>query len=175
MMVGFIPAALLVGKRIENMLKKYHLKDGSIYWHKLYFDIVPKWTTKYSPPFGAYNYAYYAYNPHKYFVALYDEVKWFIQRGYRGYSDRDTWSIDWYLCTWMPEALATLKKRKIGHPIGLTNRAWQVKLDRMINAFKIAHKIQNCDYKTVKEAYAAQKQFRKDFNLVKIHFFNLWD
>jgi hypothetical protein len=155
--------------------KKYHLKDGGIYWHKLYYDIMPRFMTRYSPPLGDYNYAYYLLHPHTYIVNLYDHAKWFIQRGYRGYSDRDTWSIDWYLCEWMPAALTTLKRRKIGHPIGLTNRSWHGKLDRMINAFRIARKIQNYDYKTAKEVQAAVKLFRKDFNLVKTHFFSLWD
>ena len=26
-----------------------------------------------------------------------NNIKWFIQRGKRGYSDRDLWSFDWYL------------------------------------------------------------------------------
>lgn len=155
--------------------KKYRLKDGSIYWHRLYYDIMPRFMTRYSPPLGDYNYAAYLYQPHKYIVALYDQAKWFIQRGYRGYSDRDTWSIDYYLCSWMPQALTTLKKRKIGHPWGLTKRSWDAKLDRMINAFEIARKIQDYDYKTTAEVQAAVKQFRKDFNVMNTHFFSLWD
>jgi hypothetical protein len=155
--------------------KKCLLNNGSIYWHKLYFDNVPKWMTKYSPPLGNYNYAAYLYQPQKYLIALYDRAKWFIQRGYRGYSDRDTWSIDWYLCEWMPAALATLKKRKIGHPFGESQKSWRAKIDRMINAFVLARKIQNYDYKTTEEMQTAMKQFRKDFNLVKTHFFDLWD
>lgn len=157
------------------ILKKYRLSDGSIYWHKLYFDIIPDWMTRYSPPFGKYHYAAYAYRPHKYIRDLFLEAKWFIQRGMRGYSDRDTWSIDGYLCSWMPQALTTLRKRRIGHPTGLTKRSWDARLDRMINAFRIARKIQDYDYKTTAEVQAAVKQFHKDFNLVNTHFFSLWD
>lgn len=156
-------------------LKKYRPADGSIYFHKLYFDIIPDWMTRYSPPFGTYNYAAYAYQPHKYICDLFLEAKWFTQRGMRGYSDRDTWSIDYYLCSWMPQALTTLKKRKIGHPIGLTKRSWDAKLDRMINAFRIANKIQDCQYRTPKETREAVKQFRKDLSLFVTHFFSLWD
>jgi hypothetical protein len=157
------------------IFKKYRLKDDSIYWHKLYFSLVPKWMTKYAPPLGDYNYAFYLYQPHKYFITLYDQAKWFIQRGYRGYSDKDTWSIDWYLCSWMPQALETLKKRKMGHPVGLNRKSWYAKIDRMINAFKIARKIQNYDYKTTAEVQAAVKQFRKDFDVFKNHYLSLWD
>jgi len=155
-------------------LKKYRLKDGSIYWHKLYFDVVPEWMTKYSPPLGDYNYAAYLYQPHKYVIALYDRVKWFIQRGCRGYSDRDAWSIDWYLCEWMPRALADLKRNTHGHTPGRTRKAWDAKLDRMINAFRIARKIQDYEYKS-EDMQAAVKQFRQDFNVVRMHFFDLWD
>jgi len=155
--------------------KKYRLNDGKVYWHRLYFDLVPRWMTRYSPPGGHYNYAHYLYQPHHYLKDLYLEAKWFVQRGRRGYSDRDTWSIDWYLCTWMPEALKTLKRRRIGHPATMSAKSWNAKLDRMINAFIIGRKIQNYDYKTPAEARAAVRQFRKDFNLVKTHFFSLWD
>ena len=155
--------------------KKYLLKDGSIYWHRLYFDFVPSLLKRYSPPGGSYNYAAYLYQPHKYVIELFGHAKWFIQRGYRGYSDRDVWSIDWYLTTWMPGALTQLKKNTHGHPIGMSQKAWEKKLDRMINAFKVARKIQDYDYKTADEYKAALKLFRKDFNLVKTYFFSLWD
>lgn len=157
------------------LAKRYLLKDGSIYWHKLYFDIVPKWMTKYSPPFGAYNYAHYLYQPHKYFGELYDEVRYFIQRGQRGFSDRDVWSIDYYMCSWMPQALEQLRRTKHGTPIGLTPKQWDSKLDRMINAFKIARKIQDFEYIKKEEYQVALKQFRKDFNVINTYFFNLWD
>ena len=94
------------------MLNKYRLTNGKIYWHRLYFAIVPEWMTRYAPPFGSYNYAAMLYQPHKYVMDLYYEVKWFIQRGRRGYSDRDTWSLDQYLASWMPEALERLEKEQ---------------------------------------------------------------
>lgn len=157
------------------MLKKYRLKDGSIYWHKLYYALVPDILTRYSPPGGSYNYACYLYQPWKYAGELLDNVKWFIQRGRRGYADRDVWSIDWYLCNWMPQALADLKRTTHGYPVGLSPKRWEAKIDRMINAFRVARKIQNYDYKTREEYQAALKQFRKDFNVFKMHFFSLWD
>jgi hypothetical protein len=172
---GTILDALHAGNENNMIPKRYRLKDGSIYWHRLYFAIVPEWMTKYSPPFGDYNYAAYLYRPHKYIHELYLAVKWFIQRGRRGYSDRDVWSIDWYLCSWMPQALEQLKHNSRGHPCGMSQKSWANKLDNMINAFKVARKIQNYDYKTTKEVQMAVKQFRRNFNLFKVHFFNLWD
>jgi hypothetical protein len=46
----------------------------------------------------------------------YHKIKWFIQRGKRGWADCDTWSLDYYLDGWMPAALEHLKKHKHGLP-----------------------------------------------------------
>lgn len=45
---------------------------------------------------------------------VYRQVRWFWQRGRRGYSDLDAVSLDAYLCSWLPDAI-----RQIGqysHP-----------------------------------------------------------
>lgn len=46
----------------------------------------------------------------------YREIKWFIQRGRRGWSDRDVWGLDDYLSGWLPDALRRLKEKKQGVP-----------------------------------------------------------
>jgi hypothetical protein len=155
--------------------KRYRLKDGSIYWHKLYYDIMPRFLTRYSPPLGDYNYAHYLYQPHKYVQELYLAAKWFMQRGYRGYSDRDVWSIDFYLNSWMPKALEQLKRTTRGHPIGMSEKAWDLKLDRMIRAFETAKAIEGYEYLTPEKYRVALRQFRKDFDVFKNHYFSLWD
>jgi len=53
----------------------------------------------------------------RYVKDRYREVKWFIQRGRRGYSDQDVWGIDTYLANWLPMALRQLSKTKHGIPI----------------------------------------------------------
>lgn len=45
------------------------------------------------------------------------EVKYFCQRGYRGYSDRDVWSVDWFLAQILPKMLLQLKNTKHGTPM----------------------------------------------------------
>jgi hypothetical protein len=47
------------------------------------------------------------------------EVKWFLQRGKKGWSDRDIWSLDNYLSGWLPDALRRLKETKHGIPSGM--------------------------------------------------------
>ena len=159
------------------MFKKYRLNDGHIYWHKLYFDIVPEWMTKYAPPFGDYNYAAYLYQPHKYMVALWDHAKWFVQRGYRGYAECDVWSIDGYLTSWMPQALRRLKLTSHGTPIGMRPKQWRDTLEKMAEGFDMVKRIQNYDFDT-KDKYACAKlerKFHKRMNLFNKHFLALWD
>src|SRR3972149_2096252 len=46
-----------------------------------------------------------------------DVFKYFIQRGIRGWSNRDSWSIDWYLTSILVPILKKLKENKHGHPM----------------------------------------------------------
>jgi hypothetical protein len=152
--------------------KKYRLNDGSIYWHKLYFNIVPKWMTKYSPPLGDYNYAAYLYQPQKYLIALYDHAKWFIQRGYRGYSDSDVWDLASYLSGWMPDALKQLERTKHGTPIGMTPNGWATRLRLMREGFVAVKEMDNLvfeDYKPLK------RKMDKGLKMFAKHFLDLWD
>lgn len=67
------------------------------------------------------------------------EIKWFWQRGTRGYSDRDVWGIDdWFLNIIVP-MLEQLKEVKHGYPLDLTSEQWDEILDRMIFCFKEAN------------------------------------
>jgi hypothetical protein len=47
---------------------------------------------------------------------IYRDIKWFIQRGRRGWADCDVWSLDDYLNGWLPAALRRLKEKKHGVP-----------------------------------------------------------
>ena len=118
------------------MLKKYRLKDGSIYWHRLYYDIMPRLLTQYGPPLGSMNYAAYLLQPHEYVIDLYDQAKWFIQRGMRGYSDSDVRG--WYIhhARIMVGVLASLRKTSHGYPMGLSPARWDKKLATMQDGFQ---------------------------------------
>lgn len=71
-----------------------------------------------------------------FFKYLPKEIKWFCQRGKRGYSDMDVYSIDdWFLTVIVP-MLRQLKETKHGYPSDLTPEQWDKILDRMIFCFK---------------------------------------
>ena len=153
--------------------RKYILKDGSIYWHKLYFDIVPEWMTKYSPPFGWYNYAFYSYNPHRYIEHLYLEAKWFIQRGCRGYSDSDAWNLGYYVASWMPDALDELINAKNGHPMGMTRNGWETRLRTMREGFMAVKRLEGI--RSRKEQVTLERRMEKGLRMFSEHLLSLWD
>lgn len=89
-------------------------------------------------------------------------IKWFIQRGRRGWADCDTWSLDWYLDRWMPDALRYLKANKCGIPretleglptndengfcptdeaFSIAEERWNSILDRMIAGFEAGRRM----------------------------------
>lgn len=165
------------------MTKKYCLKDGSIYWHKLYFGLMPDWTKKYCPPGGDYNYAAYLYQPHKYFIALYDHVKYFIQRGRRGWSDRDAWG--WYNhhAEMMVGVLQYLRQHKHGYPTGLTPSKWAKKLNVMEQGFQARIDEENdvTSYKTLsrpeerKLIFSRRRKLMLGLKYFRTYYYNLWD
>jgi len=155
------------------MLNKYRLEDGSIYWHKLYYAIMPRFMTRYSPPGGDYNYAAYLYQPHRYFIALYDHVEAFIQRGYRGYADRDIWGLDYYLAGWMPAALEQLRRTKHGTPLGMTPKGWDTRLTIIVDGFKAAKAMD--DIPGVKRYRQLKRQMDKGLKMFAECYLNLWD
>jgi hypothetical protein len=46
-------------------------------------------------------------------------AKYKIQRANRGWADCDIWSLDWYLSSWLPDALRRLKDTKHGTPFSV--------------------------------------------------------
>lgn len=96
------------------------------------------------------------------FVQHFREIKYFIQRGIRGWSDRDTWCLSSYIAKTCKESIIHLKNNKNGWPCGMFNftelrdstpeedkqaqEKWSGILDDMIFAFTHAEKISNQDY-----------------------------
>lgn len=165
------------------IFKKYRLKDGDIYWHKLYYAMMPSLFTDYGPPFGSYNWAWYFYNPHTYLFHLWEEAKWFIQRGRRGYSDRDVWGWCDYMARINNTALRRLAEDKKGHPMGMTAEGWHKRILTMIDGFQafIDNEDDWVSYKRLsKKKYLAliegrQKRIKVGLRLWGRHFCNLWD
>jgi hypothetical protein len=85
------------------------------------------------------------------------EVKWFFQRGRRGWADCDTWSLDGYMISWLPEALRHLAKNSRGCPPDLYDdkatgedqcHKWIAVLEEMAAGFELMRKWEE-DYPAV--------------------------
>ena len=121
------------------------------------------------------------------------EVKWFYQRGSRGWSDRSAWSIDTWLVDNLIPMLERLKKEKLGVPSSmyrdedgmrrngdgdvLAEQRWDNVLGEIIYGLKCAKKLQdmNYDYEDEELTKRLTKSSQRSFNLIGKHLFNLWD
>lgn len=123
----------------------------------------------------AYRPGYYLTHPWEIVSETVRNTVWFFQRGRRGFADCDVWGLDYYLADWMPQALAKLQESKIGHPIGMTRKGWDNRLEKMKEAFITARKIGDMDYTELKDIKAAHRRMEKGFNVFGKHFLSLWD
>lgn len=95
------------------------------------------------------------YNEIQYiFRKVYDipyKIKYFIQRGVRGYSDYDIWSFDHYLTKIILEGLVSLKAKSRGCPCTMNDATgkydydearWNNILDNIIDGFAIVMRCQ---------------------------------
>lgn len=81
-------------------------------------------------------------------------IKWFFQRGIRGYADCDVWDIDyWFLNTIIP-MLKQFNKTKHGYPGNITAEEWDKIIDKMIFYFTESDE-QKC---------SKQNQYKDQFN-----------
>ena len=108
------------------------------------------------------------------------DIKMFIQRGKRGYSDSDLWSFDTYLSKVISKATIELKDKARGHPGGLCEECMKPYKEHDCNGFE---KWQNI-LTTISEGFAQdrfdfdnfdEEKFDDAFDLFKKYFYNLWD
>lgn len=66
-------------------------------------------------------------------------VKWFIQRGRRGWADCDTWDLDHYLAVVMAGSLEYLSDFSLGYPPEYTWETWQKELRKVAKGFRDYH------------------------------------
>ncbi len=149
------------------------------------------WLYNYSPPLGDYNYHYYLTHPFTYFGDAWDKVRWFYQRGSRGYADCDVWSIDWHLTSYMGKALRDLSQQVHGTPIIDTGRPlnpddpndidtftmeeWKATILYIAETFDEARRVQEMEYDTIEQYQAAHKRIQQGLSMFSEYFFSLWD
>jgi hypothetical protein len=90
----------------------------------------------------------------------------FLQRGRRGYSDRDTWSLDSYLSEVIAGSVQNLARVTNGHPRELTQQEWQDILDRISAGFRSAQRRQWWDIDPA-ERLGAEAELDQTFALLR--------
>lgn len=125
------------------------------------------------------------------------QLKYFWQRGRRGYGDDDLWSFDSYLAEMLPKALRQLAKEKHGCPaeyyddkaVGDESHKWREELERMAQGFesaqhiiandsfaKFANRKNDQGYEHFKENEEEHyKRLHYSIDALKKNFFGLWD
>jgi len=109
---------------------------------------------------------------------IYYDIKYFIQRGHRGWADCDTWSLDNYIDGWMPAALRHLKATKHGVPMqifpegpeytkadgnpteaafDIAHANWDAILDKMIAGFEANNRMSDLLYEEELGSYPMER------------------
>lgn len=75
------------------------------------------------------------------------EIKWFIQRGMRGYADCDVWDFDEYIARVLVGGLKKLKEDSYSYPASVESpEAWAAALETMIEGFEASLSFKNGSY-----------------------------
>tara|TARA_Y100000034_G_C6558827_1_gene241756 strand:- start:93 stop:518 length:426 start_codon:yes stop_codon:yes gene_type:complete len=136
-------------------------------------------------------------NTYRRLMEIPSRIKFFIQRGRRGWSDQDAWSVDYWLVDNLIPMLKRLKENKNGTPMSMfrkkdgvdkndnpTDKAtqladlrWEYILNEIIYGLKCAKAIQelNYDYNDKNRTKLLHKRVENTFTLIGKHLFSLWD
>lgn len=128
---------------------------------------------------------------------IFRKIKWFIQRGIRGWADCDVWSFDSYLNKIIISGLKRLKENHQGCPSDLWDEyavnqechKWYFIIDEMIQGFEAADTIVNghcmyfseidngmMEYRLDKEQLEnLSKKYKRGMKLFSEYYLNLWD
>ena len=96
----------------------------------------------------------------------------FFQRGWRGYADRDLWSLDGYLSRWLPQALRQFARTTHSYPgNGMTDTEWIVLVHKMADGFEAHRRLIDC----ADERDVLMQRARYGMRLFVEWFGDLWD
>lgn len=102
------------------------------------------------------------------------EVKWFIQRGKRGWSECDAWNLFEYNLKVMGEAMMYLSQKGCGHPVGISSNKWTMLLKtNALRCVIISNSINGTEGLT--DFNLAHKELKKLLKFYSKHYFSLWD
>lgn len=116
-------------------------------------------------------------------------IKYRFQRAFRGWADCDTWDMDFWFIEVVKPMLQHLRDTNMGHPVNLTEEAWNVILDRMVFLLTGMDEETCSQQNTLWEGEDKDKAIEREmdiwkyrdackdefFRLFSKYFYNLWD
>jgi hypothetical protein len=130
--------------------------------------------------------SFYVKNPYRPFCSFWWEetlglpwrllrgVKYFWQRGVRGWADCDTWSLDKHLNTVLSGAIRHLKNTNHGFPFGMASDEWDRILEAIAWGFEAGNRKEDFDWNSP-EYNKLEEAHRKALALFVEHYGSLWD
>jgi hypothetical protein len=103
-----------------------------------------------------------------------NKIRWFIQRGCRGYSDNDVWNFNFYLTNVLIGGITQLKTKSHGFPAQLTAEKWDEILGQIVNHLQASIDADE-NAATLKELKAGDAELQKGLKLICKWYGNLWD
>ena len=110
-------------------------------------------------------------------------LKWFWQRRTRGWDDRECWSLDNTLATFIAPRIEHLRDFHAGHPCGLIEKGtnenggddiWFAILDKISQTMRFIEKDEYW-YVSNPDGDAIQEYINEGLELFSVFFQNLWD
>lgn len=110
------------------------------------------------------------------------QIKWFFQRGFKGWCDEDIWSIDITLNERLPRMIRELKDVQIGCYPSFFDKdiyidpesAWHVVLERIAEGFEANNALCNLNFKNEKEKFELERKCKLEFRLFIKYYNCLW-
>jgi hypothetical protein len=102
-------------------------------------------------------------------------VKYFVQRGLRGWANCDTWSLYDYLNEVLPEAIGHLKYHTHSIPMSITEEEWNKILTEIQVGFFASRSIADAKYENRGQLKELTKTQNKGLHLFAKWYGDLWD
>lgn len=102
------------------------------------------------------------------------DIRWFFHRGHRGYAMSDTWSLDGYLLSWLPDAIRDLREGSHGHPVNITSDMWDIILVEIEDGLRAGVRYEDVGGPGWGDPELLA-QFEKSWKLMGEWFFHLWN
>lgn len=103
--------------------------------------------------------------------AFFSNIKWAWQRAWRGYDDLMLWNLFSHIIDNSQIAIEFMLAKGIGYPAGMKSKdEWGETLLLILAGFEAAMRIRDFEMKE-----GDMETFELGFDLMKAHFFDLWD